>query len=96
MSSLSPLNMGMTLSLNIAKLPVPGNEYCSKLEKQWKFWVIKTLNISYFLEFPWIFEFKVISKLHRTFCNPALKKELVVYSEPYQTSIMEHFVQGLV
>ena len=28
-----------------------GNEYCSKLEKEFRFQVIYTLNISYFLEF---------------------------------------------
>ena len=29
-----------------------GNEYCSKLEKEFRFQVIYTSNISYFLEFP--------------------------------------------
>ena len=29
-----------------------GNKYCSKLEKEFRFHVIYTLNISYFLEFP--------------------------------------------
>ena len=29
-----------------------GNEYCSKLEKKFRFQVIYTSNISYFLEFP--------------------------------------------
>ena len=28
------------------------NEYCSKLEKEFRFQVIYTSNISYFLEFP--------------------------------------------
>ena len=39
-----------------------GNEYCSKLEKEFRFKVMQTLNISY-KSFLWIFEFKNILKL---------------------------------
>ena len=41
---------GGTLFLKLLNLP--GNEYCSKLEKEFSFHVIYTRNISYFLEFP--------------------------------------------
>ena len=41
-------------------LKLAGNEYYSKLEKEFRFQVIYTPNIYYSLEFPWIFEFKVI------------------------------------
>ena len=33
-------------------LKLAGNEYCQKLEKEFRFQVIYTSNISYFLEFP--------------------------------------------
>ena len=38
-------------------------EYCSKLERGFRFQVIYTLNISFFKSFPWIFELKAILKL---------------------------------
>ena len=44
-----------------------GNEYCSKLEKEFRFHIIYTLNISCFLEFPldiWIQTyFKVVFRI---------------------------------
>ena len=49
-------------------LQFPENKYCSKLEKDLRFQIIQTSNTSYFSEFPWIFEFKVILTLLKR-CN---------------------------
>ena len=66
-------------------LKLAGNEYCSKLEKEFRFQVIYTPNIS--LEFFLIFEFKVISKLFPEHIeNPRYIKN--PFNMPCKTSIL--------
>ena len=47
----SELDSVVGSALFLKFFPKAGNEYCSKLEKEFRFQVKCTLNISYFLEF---------------------------------------------